>query len=236
MLHKLVPNFRDLGGLETTDNRALAPRRLIRSSALVQKSRRVREAIVEHLPAAIYVDLRMEAELIRDGVPELPSGWHWRHRPVYDIDLGRPIARPNRPEALRRYTEVVAQIAVDAADAPVVVACSLGKDRTGVVIALLLQWLGVRRELILHDFGLSDLCLLNARRQLPKYWRDERNLITRADVRGCKALLDLAAQSPVTPPAVAALAQNLVMDRPAAATGKTPPIGNRRLHREKQLG
>jgi hypothetical protein len=110
MLHKLVPNFRDLGGLETTDNRALAPRRLIRSSALVQKSRRVREAIVEHLPAAIYVDLRMEAELIRDGVPELPSGWHWHHRPVYDIDRSshcstQPSGSP------RRYTEVVAQIA-----------------------------------------------------------------------------------------------------------------------------
>jgi protein-tyrosine phosphatase len=39
---------------------------------------------------------------------------------------------------------------------PAVFHCAVGKDRTGVIAALLLTWLGVDRELVLDDFELSD--------------------------------------------------------------------------------
>ena len=44
-----------------------------------------------------------------------------------------------------------------AADAlPTLFHCTAGKDRTGVVAALLLTWLGVDRELVLDDFELTE--------------------------------------------------------------------------------
>ena len=39
---------------------------------------------------------------------------------------------------------------------PAVFHCAVGKDRTGIVAALLLTWLGVDRELVLDDFEASD--------------------------------------------------------------------------------
>jgi protein-tyrosine phosphatase len=39
---------------------------------------------------------------------------------------------------------------------PAVFHCAVGKDRTGLVAALLLTWLGVDRETVLDDFELSD--------------------------------------------------------------------------------
>ena len=39
---------------------------------------------------------------------------------------------------------------------PAVFHCAVGKDRTGLVAALLLTWLGVDREVVLDDFELSD--------------------------------------------------------------------------------
>ena len=39
---------------------------------------------------------------------------------------------------------------------PTLFHCTAGKDRTGVVAALLLTWLGVDRELVLDDFELTE--------------------------------------------------------------------------------
>ena len=39
---------------------------------------------------------------------------------------------------------------------PALFHCTAGKDRTGVVAALLLTWLGVDRELVLDDFELTE--------------------------------------------------------------------------------
>ncbi len=44
----------------------------------------------------------------------------------------------------------------DAGALPAVFHCTAGKDRTGVVAALLLSWLGVDREVVLDDFELTD--------------------------------------------------------------------------------
>jgi protein-tyrosine phosphatase len=42
------------------------------------------------------------------------------------------------------------------ANTPLLIHCSAGKDRTGVVAAVLLEALGVPRPLILRDYGLTD--------------------------------------------------------------------------------
>ena len=47
---------------------------------------------------------------------------------------------------------------------PAVFHCAVGKDRTGLVAALLLTWLGVDRETVLDDFELSDAHVSQAQR------------------------------------------------------------------------
>ena len=47
---------------------------------------------------------------------------------------------------------------------PAVFHCAVGKDRTGLVAALLLTWLGVDRETVLDDFELSDAHVGQAQR------------------------------------------------------------------------
>ena len=48
---------------------------------------------------------------------------------------------------------------------PAVFHCAVGKDRTGLVAALLLTWLGVDRETVLDDFELSDEHVGQAQRE-----------------------------------------------------------------------
>jgi protein-tyrosine phosphatase family protein len=189
-LDDIAPNFRDLGDLTTPGGRRLAPRRLLRCSALGSLSKAGEGRLRDYLPSAVYVDLRTDEEVRRDGPPTLPHTWTWRRMPVRDSDVGTPIRPYHVPRIVGRYHRAAVRIAWEALQTPVVVACSLGKDRTGFVIALLLQWLGVARKDILDDFVLSDLCLRDARSRLAPRWRDPRHAITPVDVDACARLLD----------------------------------------------
>lgn len=75
-----------------------------------------------------------------------------------------------------RYAEVAAdgvkelrhvlEIIADAGNAPVVFHCAAGKDRTGIVAALVLTLLGVSEEDIVADFALTGL----ATERLVSHW------------------------------------------------------------------
>ncbi|MBI4580290.1 MAG: tyrosine-protein phosphatase [Planctomycetes bacterium] len=49
------------------------------------------------------------------------------------------------------------ELLADAANLPLLYHCSSGKDRTGIMTILLLTLLGVDRETVMADYGLSDL-------------------------------------------------------------------------------
>jgi protein-tyrosine phosphatase len=220
-LDDIAPNFRDLGDLTTPDGRRLAPRRLLRCSVLGPLSQSGAEQLHDYLPNAVYVDLRTDEEVRRDGPPALPRGWTWRRAPVRDSDVGPPIRQCHVPTAFSRYRWAAARIAREAARTPVVVACSLGKDRTGFVIALLLLWLGISRDEILDDFALSDACLRQARSRLHPRWRDPRHAITPVDMYSCARLLDFANRRMLVQPAfVIPLMRRLIR-------GKTPTPAHR---------
>jgi protein-tyrosine phosphatase len=192
-----MPNFRDLGGLSTVDGSRVRPRRLMRAAALCAVAAPVAEALTARTGPGIYLDLRTPREIERDGAPValLDAGWAWHRAPVQDkapgdrADDAQACLRRYRA-TLPRYLTVAAQAAELLAEGPVVVACSLGKDRTGMVIALLLRWVGVHRDDILADFERSNAVLAAERRNLPPRWRDPAVPINAVPGRVCAAVLD----------------------------------------------
>jgi protein-tyrosine phosphatase len=75
----------------------------------------------------------------------------------------RHVAIPNEHEkydttdrAVRRWLNAVATAVAEAPGTPILVHCASGKDRTGVVVAMLLLTLGVPRAVVVEEYLLSD--------------------------------------------------------------------------------
>lgn len=178
----LVANCRDLGGLRTACRHVVRPRRLLRSSALIGISARRMDFLIETLGPCRYFDLRTDREVDRDGGADalVARGWQWLRIPIQDEcdEQSPPPARhlrtlPQYLDAARRVLQEMSR--ATAAHRPGIVACSLGKDRTGLVVALILKWLGVSSSDIAADFVLSNRRLVDQRYLLPPRWRDPRH-------------------------------------------------------------
>ncbi|MEZ4217130.1 MAG: tyrosine-protein phosphatase [Myxococcota bacterium] len=160
-------NFRDLGGYPTRDGRRVRWRRLFRSDGL----QLLTDADVAHLRddlrLASIVDLRSTAELEQDGRGRL-AGTDMRFHHVPFFDGPRSAQRPPPEQTLadlylgmieRAGAPIARAISVLAETPPdraAVYHCAAGKDRTGVLSALLLSLLGVDDELIVADYALSQ--------------------------------------------------------------------------------
>jgi len=75
----------------------------------------------------------------------------------------RQVAIPNAHEkyetqdrAVRRWLNALGTAVAEAPGPPILVHCASGKDRTGVVVAVLLLTLGVPREVIIEEYLLSE--------------------------------------------------------------------------------
>lgn len=164
-------NFRDAGGYRTADGRTVRRGVVYRAGSLAELD----EAGVAYLAGlglrAAY-DLRSADEAARHP-DRLPPGVVGVHRPVA-ARVGRlrglltlHQAR-RRPQAMleRMYRlfldqngPVFADIVRAAAEpdgAPLLIHCAIGKDRTGLAVALLLLALGVPEETVVADYTLSN--------------------------------------------------------------------------------
>jgi hypothetical protein len=175
--HRLVPldgsfNFRDLGGYPTADGRVTRWGTLFRSDTLHELS----PADVEHLASlglTTVIDLRTAAELERTGRGPLgPEPMAYHHLSVLGEaeggGSGEAMAAPAPPgddlsERYLWYLDVgrrplVAALALvgEAANLPLVFHCAAGKDRTGVLAALILSLLGVDPGVIVEDYLITE--------------------------------------------------------------------------------
>ncbi|MEV5968995.1 tyrosine-protein phosphatase [Streptomyces sp. NPDC051921] len=166
-------NFRDLGGYRTADGGTVRWETLYRSDSLAKLAGPdARPADLERfreLNVATVIDLRYPWEIEKRGRhPESePQAWHnlsIEHRPYdqtqidpeldpwrYLADRFAEVALDGKAE-LREALEIIA-----AADGPLVFHCAAGKDRTGLLAALVLGLLDVSDEQILADFALTEL-------------------------------------------------------------------------------
>ncbi|MFJ8577460.1 tyrosine-protein phosphatase [Micromonospora sp. NPDC093277] len=160
-------NFRDVGGLTGHDGRTVHRRRLYRSDSLHRIDETDRAAFTA-LGIRTVIDLRRPTEVARDGRVPAYDGLTYRHiHPEHQgwaeqpYSSGTSLARylADRYADLARtgtagLAEAVGLIA-DSVNAPAVVHCVAGKDRTGIVCGLTLAVLGVADDDIAADYALS---------------------------------------------------------------------------------
>lgn len=137
---------------------ALRPGRLYRSDALHRLNRAGRQALAD-LGIAVVIDLRSDIDRRIGGRDRLRgTGAHLVSIPI----SGSPLNRSPESVTLRSvYRTVLTEHHADLgrairviayADGPVVVHCTAGKDRTGLVVALVLSALGVDAETVSADY------------------------------------------------------------------------------------
>ncbi|MCB1014427.1 MAG: tyrosine-protein phosphatase [Acidimicrobiales bacterium] len=169
-----VFNFRDLGGYLAGGNRTIRWGRLYRSDGLQHVTDHDLETL-GGLGVRSIVDLRTRVEVVERGsfpVDRHPLDHH--HLPLLrrTWEDDPHLVTPTEPELTAafltaRYVEMLADggpalagviaILARAQTYPAVFHCAVGKDRTGVVAAMVLDLLGVGHDLIVHDYTLSAL-------------------------------------------------------------------------------
>ncbi len=161
-------NFRDLGGLPAGEGRRTACGLVYRADRLTGLSE-ADVATLEALGIERVFDLRSDLELAANGPgPFASRGDRHRHVPLVTIalSLGDDRIDWSRVDLSRRYLEMLEQgaavirgilshLATDDAP-PTVFHCTGGKDRTGVVAAVLLRLLGVPDDAIVEDYAVSE--------------------------------------------------------------------------------
>jgi protein-tyrosine phosphatase len=164
-------NFRDLGGYLTRDGHRIGWRRLFRADGL-NRLTEVDRSLLTELGLATVIDLRTVDEAAQRGrfpVEEIPV--RYVDLPLTDV-LPSPEELPEWREAswvASRYGRMVEEgapvltraieVLASAGSLPAVVHCSAGKDRTGVLSALVLAFLDVPDETIVEDYALSAVAM-----------------------------------------------------------------------------
>ncbi len=161
-------NFREVGGTPCADGRRVRRGRLFRS-ATPDFATPTDLLFVERLGIRTVLDLRTEPErresplrnLQVHSIPILTQVW----------DPGSIAASTLPPERFLadRYVEMcelgaerIAEcfnLLANSAASPALVHCTAGKDRTGVLVALLLATFGVDSRTIAEDYALSALAM-----------------------------------------------------------------------------
>jgi protein-tyrosine phosphatase len=161
-------NFRDLGGYETDDGRRVRWKTLYRADTLHRLDGPDIDLLLD-LGLRSIIDLRSQHELDDHGRLRHDGGIAVHHLPMIDV-VGGPTrlveAAPDAPRSVgegyvfmadgggRAIGRAVALLARPDA-LPAVFHCTAGKDRTGILAAIVLSAVGVRDEDIVDDYMLT---------------------------------------------------------------------------------
>jgi hypothetical protein len=166
-------NFRDIGGYTTRDGRTVRWRALFRSDALIWLTPEDLETLrAEGIRLVAGFDLRTGEELdqMHRGVI-FDNGTLHHHLPFFptfgeDRERSRRLAHATGQVGGDNYLRLLEQSRpcfeglfeklADASTLPAVYYCAAGKDRTGMVTAIILRALGVPDEQIIEDYALTD--------------------------------------------------------------------------------
>jgi protein-tyrosine phosphatase len=167
-----VVNFRDIGGYRGDGGKRVVWRRIFRSGEFRNITREDLTRLTKELGVNYVLDLRSEFELKNNGKGLLTECDIKYCNIAFMADGGDPEANSKRYSKLTNmgdfYIELVRQkdygkkivqaleIIADAENHPLVFHCAVGKDRTGMLAAMLLTLLGVGEADIIEDYTLSE--------------------------------------------------------------------------------
>jgi protein-tyrosine phosphatase len=151
-------NVRDLGGHAIEGGGETRRQRVVRADALRRLSDEGWAAAVAYGVRTV-VDLRRDAEREADPPRELPVAvTHVELVPEGDTPDALPSLAGFYANVLEAHGSRIGRVIRTIAHAPdgvVLVHCEAGKDRTGIVVALLLRLAGVATDAVADDYALS---------------------------------------------------------------------------------
>lgn len=177
-------NVRDLGGLPTTDGARTRHGVLLRADSVQGLTPTDVILLRDTFGLRAVVDLRAREEALREGrgpladepvayhhLSFLPGEWLMPDDPRYPAivrDLGTAERVEHYLDYLRLAEDAVAtavRVLATPATGPALFHCAAGKDRTGVLAALVLDIVGVERAAILDDYVQTNerIARVNAR-------------------------------------------------------------------------
>ena len=172
---KSLYNLRDLGGYQTKNGDRTVCRRFLRSDAPSGLDQAELATLLD-LPVSQVIDLRSQSEIDKQphDLARLP-GVSYHHIPLLGPELEKSLAGLQDLAGLAEFTLAdlyryildMAQPAIGAVMQRLAANkkggslfnCSHGKDRTGLISALLLALAGVSHEHIVHDYKISEILL-----------------------------------------------------------------------------
>jgi protein-tyrosine phosphatase len=183
-------NFRDLGGYLTSDGRRTRWRVLFRADGLSQLSDADLEVLAD-LGVRNVIDLRTALEVETRG--RFPSGGaaRYHHLPLTETLPGAEDVPQWEDTGFvaRRYVSMLdkgapsvataLELLADPVNLPAVFHCTVGKDRTGVLAALVLGFLGVADQVIVEDYVLSAAAMVQVLDRLRAEYADSADEVER---------------------------------------------------------
>lgn len=170
---KTAVNLRDIGGYPTADGRRVKWGRVYRSGTLNELSAEDTAQIAQ-LGLTAICDLRSAEEVADSPEDAARFGAQYQHMPVQASrdtmrQLQAMLFQPSRLSDIMRASyndvmlesnasligDILRQMSVET-NLPMLFHCTAGKDRTGVIAAVLLSTLGVSDDVIAADYALSN--------------------------------------------------------------------------------
>lgn len=167
-----VVNFRDIGGMHTPDGRQVRMGKIYRSASLSYITPQGKRALLALQPCVIC-DLRSAEEVLNDPDPSFAGVRHEMINMATEGDKAKRLwlllFNPKKLDGLlpQLYISVILEenapaiqrvmrLLLDETNYPIIIHCTAGKDRTGVIIALILALIGVPQATILADYTQSN--------------------------------------------------------------------------------
>jgi protein-tyrosine phosphatase len=203
-----APNFRDLGGYATASGKHVRWRQLFRTNALGAALPAHAQAVLRDMGLGTVCDLRGVAE--RAHRPTQLAGVRVLHLPIEPAILARLQDAQAQGQALTadfahaamlqsyrnlvlRWSPVLREMfqVLLATEHPLAFHCTAGKDRTGLVAALILSALDVPRATVWQDYLLSQQYWTEPPRAVPGMSADVLRVVNGVDAAFLGAAFDV---------------------------------------------